>query len=80
MTMENRIVLNLYIRDPASTGGARLSNRLACVSEKAAWTQVETMLKAKRVVGARILRLHGDDKDIVEAECLGTIGKVCGLE
>lgn len=80
MTMKNRIVLKLYERDPSIRGGACLSNRLPCISEEAAWTQLEKMIGAKRAIGARILRLRSDDKDVVEAECLATIGKVCSSD
>jgi len=77
MAVKTHVVLTLYRRDSA-TGGSTVcpGERLVCISEEAAWAQADRLLTTNRFVGARILRIWGDDTTVVEAEHLASIGTV----
>ncbi|NYZ20522.1 hypothetical protein HND93_12440 [Azospirillum sp. ROY-1-1-2] len=71
------VVLTLTRRDPATAGSTLCpGERLVCISEHAAWAQAERLLTTNRFVGARLLRLWGDDTAVVEAEHVASIGTV----
>ena len=77
MAVKTHVVLTLYRRDPVTGGSTACDGgRLVCISEEAAWAQAERLLTTNRFVGARILRIWGDDTAVVEAEHLASIGIV----